>query len=287
MMSCASQFRALLLGLCLSAAMPALAEEISPVLPSDSRIKTLMYDELDVYTIKTKYGYQTNLVFAPGEEIQTISVGDRSLWQLIPSGNRLFIRPMEENVITNMTLITNRRSYQFDIKSVAANENDNIYVAKFIYPDRFESAAPLMPPVSMPAPAPVATPAPETKASVIGTVPPPAPGATPAPLSSATGPIAGPGITEPVNPNYSYTYSGPDELAPLQVYDDGKSTYIKYRDPYQPLPNAYMIEADGSEKLTTVYQRDKVMLIDAVASKWVLRHSTGAITIYNEMLSPR
>jgi type IV secretion system protein VirB9 len=287
MMSHASPFRALVLGLCLSVALPAAAEEISPVLPSDSRIKTLMYDELDVYTIKTKYGYQTNLVFAPGEEIQTISVGDRSLWQLIPSGNRLFIRPMEENVITNMTLITNRRSYQFDIKSVAANENDNIYVAKFIYPDRFEKSAPLMPvPAPMPA-APAPMPMPEPKATVVGSVPPAAPGATPAPVTGPGGPIAGPGITEPVNPNYNYTYSGPDELAPLQVYDDGKSTYIKYRDPYQPLPNAYMVEADGNEKLTTVYQRDKVMLIDAVASKWILRHSTGAITIYNEMLSPR
>lgn len=238
-----------------------------PQLPSDPRIKLLMYDEADVYTITAKYGYQTNVVFAPYEEIQTISVGDRSLWQIIPAGNRMFIRPMEENVITNMTVLTNRRSYQFDLKSIEGDKGDNIYVAQFVYNDKKLKAQPAMEP---------AEPAPVAAASEPQPAPPSVPAVVPAPALPA-----------PAAANYNYTFSGPDELAPIQVYDDGKSTYIKYQNPYQPLPNAYMVGPDGEERLTTVYQRDKVMVIDAIAGQWVLRNSNGAIIIYNEMLNPR
>jgi type IV secretion system protein VirB9 len=252
------------LSLCLpGAGAPAAAEE--PLLPSDGRIKIMLYDESDVYTIVTKYGYQTNIVFGANEEIQTISVGDRSLWQIIPAANRLFIRPMQEDVITNMTILTDRHSYQFDLKSLPMDKDGNIYVAKFTYPnDKPRNSAAAAPVVVMPA----------------------------SPTNAATysvprGPVAGPGISEPVNPNYNYTFSGPDELAPLQVYDDGTSTYIKYSNPHQPLPNAYMVDASGKEQLTTIYQRDRVMVIDAVAGQWALKNSNGTILLFNEQLNPK
>lgn len=264
--------------------LPAAAEDM-PDLPADSRIRILTYDETDVYTIVTKYGYQTNVVFGPSEEIQTISVGDRSLWQIIPSGNRLFIRPMEDNVITNMTVLTNRRSYNFDLKSVGPDKDNNIYVAKFIYPDQKRRLSgiddPMTEIMAAPAPMPAAAPAPAAEPVKLTPAEPTAYSPPPAKV------VAGSGVAEPANPNYNYTFSGPDELAPVQVYDDGKSTYIKYKNPYQPLPNAYMIGPDGEEQLTTVYQRDKVMMIDAIASKWVLRNSNGAIVVYNEMLNPK
>lgn len=110
--------------------------------PSDQRMKQMAYNEGDVYTITTKYGYQTNIVFSPKEDIETISVGDKSVWQIIPSGNRLFIRPMEEDVTTNMTVLTNKRSYQFDLKSLGpAQTEGNIYVASFVYPEEIIAAA--------------------------------------------------------------------------------------------------------------------------------------------------
>src|SRR5690349_19344959 len=114
----------------------AWADDVDAPLPSDERIKLLAYDESDVYTITTRYGYQTNIVFGPSEEIETISVGDHSMWQIIPSGNRLFIRPMEEDVTTNMTVLTSKHSYQFDLKSVPGDKTaGNIYVAMFVYKD--------------------------------------------------------------------------------------------------------------------------------------------------------
>lgn len=258
----------------LQAASALAADDL--LLPEDNRMKVLMYDETDVYTITTKYGYQTNIVFAPQEEIQTISVGDRSLWQIIPSGNRLFIRPMDENVTTNMTILTNRHSYQFDLHSLAGEkEGAPIYVAKFIYPEDKKNARRPSPPVMDMPSAAAGTMAPPAAKPAVGFVALP-----PAPVTSA--PVA---AIKPVK-NYNYTYTGPDALAPTQVFDDGKSTFIQYHTLASPLPKLYVKEAGGKERLATYYTRDTQIVIEEVASEMLLKYPTGAITIYNEILNP-
>ncbi len=105
---------------------------------TDSRIKTFVYNENDVYRILTYIGYQMNIEFGKKEHIQTISVGDRTGWQIIPSGNRLFIRAMEKESHTNMTIVTNKRAYQFDLYSAPPGKHgwdELVYVVRFYYPD--------------------------------------------------------------------------------------------------------------------------------------------------------
>ncbi len=288
----------------------------------DTRIKIIPYEETDVYTLTTKPGYQTNVVFGRGEEIQTISVGDRSFWQIIPAANRLFIRPMNEDVTTNMTVLTNRHSYQFDLKSISADaKGGNIYVAQFAYPDtrKVPPPAPLPPAASQPFRPPVAdgppvdtTPrnmtaepaAPSSMGYLVapGSVKPPytpppcvppecvPPGAknfepkNEAPAYASND--SGPGISHPVGPNFNYSYSGPDDLSPLQVYDDGKSTYISYRQSSEPLPNIYLVDSSGAERPTTYYIKGNAMVIDNVAPQMALKSSSGTVYIYNELLSP-
>jgi type IV secretion system protein VirB9 len=258
---------------------PALAQMATPAeLPSDSRIKMITYDENDVYTITTKYGYQTNIVFDKSESIDTISVGDRSLWQIIPSGNRLFIRPMQQGISTNMTILSNRRSYQFDLKSIGENEKDGavIYVAKFVYGPR-NVPAPMMPP---PPPPPMAntTPPPSPIAGVSPpppAPPPPPPGLAPKPAA----PVA-------VYTNYNYTYVGPDTLAPLQVFDNGKATFIKYTALPKPLPEVYAVDAANKRSRITVETQDSMIVVPTINGTLELKSPEGTITVYNEMLNP-
>lgn len=104
---------------------------------TDKRIKTYVYHPSDIYLVTISTGFQTSIEFAQGEQIQTISVGDSFSWLLNPLGNRLFIKPLENNVRTNMTIITNLRTYQFDILSSSEKEymTDIAYVIRFYYPD--------------------------------------------------------------------------------------------------------------------------------------------------------
>lgn len=246
---------------------PVLADGAEPSLPSDQRIVILPYDESDVYTITTKYGYQTSLVFGRDESIETISVGDRSLWQIIPSGQRLFIRPMDDDVITNMTIITNRRSYQFDLKSLPADSKDKpLYVVNFKYPESKKKSLARM---ADPVPFAVETPMPPA-------------GFTPAPVTLES---KAPRSSKTIN--YNYTYSGPDALAPLKVYDDGHATYFHYRSLGKDLPRIYVIAAGEAEREIVFYSKGNDLVVDEVAGEFVMRHTNGTVTVYNEVLNPR
>src|SRR5665213_77922 len=104
---------------------PAWAADIPVPVATDSRIKTFVYSENDVFTIVTHYGFESNIEFGREEEIETISIGDRVGFQIVPSGRRLFIRPQTDHARTNMTIVTNKHAYQFDLISVPTPVNPN------------------------------------------------------------------------------------------------------------------------------------------------------------------
>lgn len=234
---------------------PAFAQ-VDDELPGDRRIKILTYSRNDVYTVPTKYGYQTSIVFGSGEEIVTVSVGDRSTWQIVPSHNRIFIRPMDDNLTTNMTVITNQREYNFDIKSVGANGSGNLYVVQFRYPGSEPKDEPL----------------------VIASSAPAAPAAT---VAATSIPPLDTQRTQETNTRYSYT--GADALAPADVFDDGKNTYVVYKTIPSPAPIPMVSGTSGQSAVATHRIDGNRIIINTVASSFVLTSPSGNITVYNEM----
>jgi type IV secretion system protein VirB9 len=108
-------------------------------LTTDSRIKTYFYSQNEVYLLVLHYGFQSHIEFGKGETIETITLGDSYAWKITPLGNRLFIKPMERDIRTNMTIITDKRTYQFDIVSKEledGEEKDLVYVIRFQYPKK-------------------------------------------------------------------------------------------------------------------------------------------------------
>ena len=108
-------------------------------LTKDTRIKEYIYNPNDVYLLQLHYGYQSQIEFQKNEIIKTISVGDTYAWKVTPLGNILFINPMEKNMRTNMTIITNKRTYQFDLVSREFDQssiNELVYVIRFYYPKK-------------------------------------------------------------------------------------------------------------------------------------------------------
>jgi type IV secretion system protein VirB9 len=104
---------------------------------TDTRIKTYVYSENEVYRVVVHHGFQTNIEFADKEEIETLSVGDAYAWNITPLGKRLFIKPLEENIHTNLTVITNKRSYQFELLSTSPDDTTHAqlaYLIRFYYP---------------------------------------------------------------------------------------------------------------------------------------------------------
>ncbi len=259
--------------------------------PNDGRIKILEYHTNDIYTINTLYGYQTNIEFDEEEQIQTISVGDRSLWQIVPAGRRLFIRPMDEDVSTNMTVITNVRSYQFDLQSGKGKMKDNpdlMYVARFIYPKMVLYTPPPPPP---PMPASIETPAPIPEPMPIVPPPPPPPVPVAVPVAQPAPPpvnTAAPIVHPESRYNYLYSYSGKDNLAPTDTYDDGAATYIRFADPKR-LPEVYEVRKDGTRAKVDYLVRDGVVVLQQVRERYALVYGEGKaneVYLYNEAKTP-
>jgi type IV secretion system protein VirB9 len=106
-------------------------------LTTDNRIKTYVYSPNEVYLLVLHHGFQSHIEFEKNEGIETITVGDSYAWKITPLGNRLFVKPLEKNIRTNMTIITNKRTYQFDIVAKEfedGEEKDLVYVIRFQYP---------------------------------------------------------------------------------------------------------------------------------------------------------
>lgn len=236
---------ALLAGLMFST--QAIAADVSQPVVSDSRVKTFVYNENEVYTLLTQYGYQSNIELGLGEEIQTISVGDRMAWQIIPAGRRLFIQTLQDDAQTNLTVVTNRRSYQFDLTStshVKGNEDRLVYVARFYYPDE-----------EWDKPEPVAAPDSLLQASAAE------------------------------NYNFNYTYAGPDATAPVKIFDDGMSTYFQFRGGVAPTIAA--VTPDGREMPVEAKSHNGYLIVATTAPQFAVRQGQEVVCVFNEQLRGR
>lgn len=108
-------------------------------LSHDNRIRTYMYNENEIFLIHLTFGFQSSVEFAKGEEVETILLGDTYAWKITPIANRLNIKTLEKNVRTNMTVITNKRTYYFDLfadddEYDYSDSENKVYVIKFYYP---------------------------------------------------------------------------------------------------------------------------------------------------------
>lgn len=109
------------------------AESVPRRVAADTRVRVVMYDANNVVILKGKYGYQTQVSFATGETVQSVSVGDSLAWQAVPVGNNLFIKPIATSK-TNMTVLTNLNSYNFQLDSLDPKVIPT-YKLRFTYPE--------------------------------------------------------------------------------------------------------------------------------------------------------
>lgn len=213
----------------------------------DSRIKTLIYSENEVFRLVVHYGYQTSIEFQDGEEVQSISVGNNYAWTLTPLGRRLFIKPLEDNILTNMTILTNQRAYQFEIQSKPVSnsvDEELVYVVRFFYPGQgFDEKRP------------------EIAFNEVESVP----------------------TLKPYN--FNYTLAGPDKFAPLKVFDDGINTFFKFDRSLKTLPTIASKNGDVVGDNLEMRQRGEYIVVNTVSKEFVLTLQEEVVNVYNENIS--
>jgi type IV secretion system protein VirB9 len=208
----------------------------------DGRVRVAAYNADEVYRLYAYAGYQIDLEFEPGETFVGLGAGDLEALTFVGQDNHLFLKPKAAPVATNLTVLTNRRHYQFDYSAVparpAAAAPDVMYAVRFSYPQQPTKTA-----------ADAATARVESQLAK-------APGERPA--------------------NRNYGYCGHPWLKPSAASDDGVHTRLRF-DPHAELPAIFVFNDDGSESLLNFSMEAGDVLIHRVARRFIVRRLTGCI----------
>ncbi len=233
----------------------AMATRESHPLPVDHRVHVIEYQPDAVYKYVGHYRYQSSIEFAPDEVIKTIAMGDASSWMMNPSGNRLFIKPVDQDATTNMTLFTNKRTYLFELHARETDDIDDpnlVFVTRFTYPDENSGYS----------------------------------GGLGHGSSGATGyldAVPDPDVVENAGKyNTNYTISGSDEVAPLRIFDDGEFTFFQFADKNAEVPAFYWVDDNGNESMINYRTRGDYIVVERVSSRFTLRHGSDIVCVFNE-----
>ncbi|MCJ2179211.1 TrbG/VirB9 family P-type conjugative transfer protein [Novosphingobium album (ex Hu et al. 2023)] len=231
---------------------PVLFALAVPAHAEDTRLVAHAYSDNEVVRIDGKAGIQAAIEFGDGESIENVAVGDSQAWQITPNkrADMLFVKPLEATARTNMTVVTNRHTYFFDL--VASPKAKPLYMLRFTYKDEPREA-----------PVPGAAMA----------------GLNPAEQALATGdPMGMP--ADPASLNFAWKRSGSDKLLPARIYDDGNSTYLVW--PEKSSVPAILVENEKGEEGPVNYAvHDSTIVLPDVPGKIILRSGKASAVLEN------
>lgn len=219
----------------------------------DPRIKTVVYNERDVITVRGHYGFSTVVEFAADETVQTLSLGDSHGWQVVPNkaGNKLFLKPIEHEANTNLSVETDKRSYIFELIAKDADSHRDPQLnfrVKFVYPQdnvliRERTAAERQ----------------RERETLV------------APESSVP----------PENWNFDYTFTGSKANKPRRIFDDGKFTYFEFAD-QASIPAIFWVDSRRNESLINYTIKGRYVVVERTAAQFTLRNGVDVTCIFNE-----
>lgn len=212
----------------------------------DPRLVTRAYDPDAVVRIDGRPGVQAAITFDEGEHIENVAIGDSNEWQVTPNkrANALFVKPLAAKARSNMTVITDRHTYYFDL--VASATAKPLYVLRFSYPAEKRAAV-----------------AASGEGGLNGEEAAFAAGAAP---------------TDPAALNFAWSVKGKERLLPSRVYDDGNSVYLTWH-AGQAVPAILIKDASGAEGPVNYAVRGDVIIIEGMPQQIVLRSGKDLATL--------
>ena len=223
----------------------------TPALADDSRLVERLYVPDQVVRVEGKPRVQATIAFGDDETIENVAIGDSQAWQVTPNkrANLLFVKPLAANAVTNMTVVTSRRTYLFDL--VASPRGNPVYLLRFTYPE---------PPPG------------DDEARLAG-----AEGANPTEVTAANDPYA---VVDPTMLNFAWGREGNAALLPAQVYDDGEATFLTWPDG-AAVPAILVKDFEGTEGPVNFTVRADTIVVEGVPREFVLRSGGDSARLIN------
>ena len=226
----------------------------APAAAEDPRLVERLYDPGQVVTVHGRTNVQATIRFGEDEHIENVAIGDSMKWQVTPNkrANLLFVKPLSERAATNMTVVTDRHTYLFDLVASPTNRNP-LYVLSFTYPEEPEDVQQAS--AARPAEAPTAI-----------------------EVAAATDPYA---VVDPAELNYAWAPKGDPRLLPSRIYDDGDATFLAW--PVgTALPAILVKDQQGTEGPVNFAVRGDTIVVDGVPREIVLRSGEASASLTNQ-----
>ena len=230
------------------AVLPALALALAATPAfADSRLVEVTYDEFSVVTIPGRVNVQASIVFGEDEVIENVAIGNSATWQVTPNkrANILFVKPLEQRAATNLTVVTSKRTYLFDL--VASPTAKPLYVLRFDYP---------------------VDPAEEAKKAEL---------AQAQVQEQPADPFAS---VDPADLNFAWSGDGDAALLPERAFDDGQAVFLTWPTG-KDVPAILVTNAKGDEGPVNYTVRGETIVIDGVPRTIILRAGKETATLVN------
>lgn len=223
---------------------------------ADGRIRTEVYSENRVYPIYAEIGKAAMVQLEADERVSDanalVGIGHSEAWTHATRGNNVIFKPKSANPVTNMIIVSNKRTYAFDLK-MANPKNPPTYILRFDYPDTRKAKQA------------------EQRAK----------------QDHAFQTLTDTGAEHDVmSSNRLYFGQGSKKLAPTSMWDNGRFTYLKFNNG-RDMPAIYRVEADGSETLLNTHIEQDTTVIHEVNEKIILRLGRAVLLIENRGFNPQ
>ena len=231
----------------LALASHAFAAKFPQPTAADQRIRQALYSASEVYEVTGSYRYTTTIEFEKGETVQYLTLGDTIAWQAHPMGHRVHLKPVEPKAVTNLTVVTDRRTYYFRLTGAALKDKqDATYLLRFTYPSDGDIAV-----------------NPSAVRKVVG--------------NEQKDDLA----TRVKVRNCNYSVSGSRNIKLLRACDDGVFTFLEFAE-NETLPAFFAVDAQGNESVVNYRMEGKYAVIERVGSLFTLRDGQEALCLFNE-----
>ncbi|MBS0374238.1 MAG: TrbG/VirB9 family P-type conjugative transfer protein [Proteobacteria bacterium] len=214
---------------------------LSGSIRADPRVRSVDYEPNEVVPLTAFVGYHVHVEFGQDEQFVNLAAGDTAALDVGAEGNHLLLKPRAAAGPTNLTVLTNRRTYFFEYRALARapRADEAVYSIAFRYRD------------ARPATLPVGSPDADSQLQ------------KPRPVA-----------------NRDYWYCGDPALRPLAAVDDGLQLRLTFAD-YAEWPAVYASEADGTESLVNYHVEGGAMILHRLAARFVLRRGKEVGCVVN------
>ena len=216
----------------------------------DARIRFASYDPYDVVTIHTRVGLLTQIVLDKDEEIVDMTGGDVEGWGVATkqARNGVFLKPAAELADANLHVVTNKRTYSFDLRMARKTKGEiGFMTVYFRYPEAEKAEQA------------VATESEQVRGLLDAVVP---------------------------KGNRRYSVQGSSDLAPVEAWDDGRTTFLRFR-ARSTIPAIYEGSEEGvPARIENINVKDDIVQVPGVRRKLVLQSGKQSVCVFNEGFDP-